>query len=359
MPMFAFLAQFTRTFGVINQVYFVQDQTLGQCAYECILPEVDNINKTIGTCCRAPGSKQYDHTVCDALGIDLNVDNSDAIYYVQDPFNHQCLAWIDYCVIVTACIPMFAVIVFSLWAGYYTLKFGPRGVRHYVNAIIDMGFPKDMNALHFSAYYGDIEYVRSVIKRADISVDDAMKNGNTALHLAAQNGFSEICYILVKEFNGEIDLRNNENYTAADLARIEGYELIYRYLTKKMDDKRKCKANVTRSKSVKYNSKGPRVEQNPIWSPLPSKKSNHKRMKSAGAALMKEVSGELRQRPTTLALTNEAFEFDNTFRDTFDRDTKTTHSTTLDSFTDIDQNNKNALPFILRDKSVLYLIEHD
>ena len=140
-------------------------------------------------------------------------------------------------------------------------------------------------------------------------------------------------------------MRNNENYTAADLARIEGYELIYRYLTKKMDDKRKCQANVTRSKSVKYDREGPRVETNPVWSPLPSKKSNHRRMKSDGDALVKEASG-LRQRPTTLALTNEAFDYKDTFRDTFD--TKTTHSTTLDSFTDIDQNNKSE--FILQDR---------
>ena len=70
--------------------------------------------------------------------------------------------------------------------------------RHYVNAIIDMGFPKGMNPLHFSAYYGDIEHLRYVIQFDDIRADDTMENGNTALHLAAQNGFSEICYILAK-----------------------------------------------------------------------------------------------------------------------------------------------------------------
>ena len=61
-----------------------------------------------------------------------------------------------------------------------------------------MGFPKGMNPLHFSAYYGDIEHLRYVIQFDDIRADDTMENGNTALHLAAQNGFSEICYILAK-----------------------------------------------------------------------------------------------------------------------------------------------------------------
>ena len=122
--------------------------------------------------------------------------------------------------IVTAAIPMISIVVFALWSGYYTFRFGPRGVkwvfgpwglknfraltltfRHYVNAIIDMGFPKGMNPLHFSAYYGDIEHLRYVIQFDDIRADDTMENGNTALHLAAQNGFSEICYILARGQN--------------------------------------------------------------------------------------------------------------------------------------------------------------
>ena len=346
LPLSAFLAQFTRTFGVINQVYFVQEATLDNCAIECILPEVDNINKTIGSCCRPPKG-YFNQTICAALDIDLFADNSESIYYVQDPFNNHCLVWIDYCVIVTACIPMASIVIFALWSAYYTVKFGPRGVRHYVNAIIDMGFPKDMNELHYSAYYGDIEYVRSVIQRKDIQVNDEMQDGNTALHLAATNGFSEICYILVKEFDGDIDVKNNEGHTPAGLAKIEGYELIYRYLTKKMEDKRKCKANATRSKSLKLDRPGAEPAT-PVWSPLPTSKKGHRRIFSDGGPLFQPDG--TRKRPTTLNLAKEnpAFDQIDTFgdatRDTFDdRDTKT--STTLDSFTDIDQ--KNSLPFYI------------
>ena len=74
---------------------------------------------------------------------------------------------------------MLSILVFGLWSCYYTVMFGPMAVRHYVNAIIDMGFPKDMNPLHYSAYYGDISNVRSVIKYKDVDVDDVMQNGNS------------------------------------------------------------------------------------------------------------------------------------------------------------------------------------
>ena len=33
-------------------------------------------------------------------------------------------------------------------------RFGGKLAGLYVNAIIDMGFPKDMNMLHVAAYYG-------------------------------------------------------------------------------------------------------------------------------------------------------------------------------------------------------------
>ena len=165
----------------------------------------------------------------------------------------------------------------------------------------------------------------------------------------------------VKEFKADIDLRNNENYTAADLAQIEGYELIYRYLNKKMEDKRKCLANLNRSKSLKNNRpsidsrarifSGHRVSASSriscvlflmfyTWNRL----FRQPNLDHDQQVLTPPIIRTLRQRPTTLKLTNDAFvQSEDTFQ-TFDRTTKTT-STTLDSFDNMDQ--QSSLPFNL------------
>ena len=113
-----------------------------------------------------------------------------------------------------------------------------------------MGFPQNMTTLHYSAYYGDVDFVKKSLRsksneeRLKYIDEQTQPDGNTALHLAAQNGFSEVCYVLVKEYNANMLIKNEAGYTPGDLAKLENYELIQRYLEIKTDKRNKARTTV-------------------------------------------------------------------------------------------------------------------
>ena len=95
LPLASFLAQFWRTAGVITQVYFFQNETLGKCADLCILPPVDNpTNNTFPSCCRPAGnyddfaglnSSDFNENDCAMQGIDFTdiASLGSFIYYIK------------------------------------------------------------------------------------------------------------------------------------------------------------------------------------------------------------------------------------------------------------------------------------
>ena len=133
LPLAAFLAQLWRTAGVITQVYFTQNYTLDVCASTCILPSVDHINASSHlSCCRPTGLYPNgldwsDFNVNDCLN--LGIDNStlpepENIYFIQDPFNINCLVWVDYLVIISSILPIIVCFLFIGWPRvYYSLLF--------------------------------------------------------------------------------------------------------------------------------------------------------------------------------------------------------------------------------------------
>lgn len=147
-------------------------------------------------------------------------------------------------------LPILIVFGFAFWAISQCWRHGVGSVRLYVNAIIDMGFPQNMTTLHYSAYYGDVDFVKKSLRsktngeRLKYIDEQTQPDGNTALHLAAQNGFSEVCYVLVKEYNANMLIKNEAGYTPGDLAKLENYELIQRYLEIKTDKRNKARTTV-------------------------------------------------------------------------------------------------------------------
>jgi hypothetical protein len=67
------------------------------------------------------------------------------------------------------------LVVLAIVSGTYGWKI----TKMYINGVIDMGFPKNMNVLHVSAYYGDVNNVLFLLKVRKWSPDSIMEDGNT------------------------------------------------------------------------------------------------------------------------------------------------------------------------------------
>jgi len=101
---------------------------------------------------------------------------------------------------------------------------------------------KGQSALHFAAYYGRAEVIRTLLDRQiDADINIMTNDGDTPLMWAVGGGHIEAVKVLLdNNYNCDVEYKNDALKTAEDIARENGYEEIQNLIKEKKQPRMFC-----------------------------------------------------------------------------------------------------------------------